>query len=102
MLSVVVVAYDMIRELPRTLFTLGTSYQRDIEADDYEVIVVDNGSPEPLPDRLAKTFAGHLRMERLDPASPSPTRAWKAWPTVTSRFATATTAPNKPSTSDCR
>ena len=75
MLSVVVVAYDMIRELPRTLFTLGTSYQRDIEADDYEVIVVDNGSPEPLPDRLAKTFAGHLRMERLDPAPPSPTRA---------------------------
>ena len=28
MLSVVVVAYDMARELPRTLHTLGTSYQR--------------------------------------------------------------------------
>ena len=75
MLSVVVVAYDMARELPRTLHTLGTSYQRDIHADDYEVIVVDNGSPAPVPAELVASFAGHLRLERLDPAPPSPAGA---------------------------
>lgn len=35
----------MQRELPRTLHTLGDSYQRD--RPDTEIIVVDNGSPTP-------------------------------------------------------
>ena len=75
MLSVVVVAYDMARELPRTLYSLDPRYQRGISADEYEVIVVDNGSPEPVPDDLRAEFAGDLRLERLDPAPPSPARA---------------------------
>ena len=36
-LSVVVVAYDMARELPRTLRSLAPGYQRGIAADEYEV-----------------------------------------------------------------
>jgi len=43
-LSVVIVAYNMERELPRTLQALAPSYQVDGERLDYEVIVVDNGS----------------------------------------------------------
>ncbi len=46
--SVVVVSYDIPRELPRTLATLAPRYQRGVEAGDYEVIVVDNGSPVPV------------------------------------------------------
>ena len=42
--SVVVVVYNMAREAPRTLYSLSAAYQRDISAEDYEVIVVDNGS----------------------------------------------------------
>lgn len=75
MLSMVVVAYDMARELPRTLHSLGAGYQRGIAAADYEVIVVDNGSPEPVPAALAATFPGTLRVERIDPAPSSPVRA---------------------------
>ena len=75
MLSVVVVVYDMARELPWTLYSLDPRYQRGISADEYEVIVVDNGSPEPVPDDLLADFAGDLRLERLDPAPPSPARA---------------------------
>ena len=74
-LSVVVVAYDMARELPRTLSTLATPYQRGIGADDYEVIVVDNGSPVAAESSMAEPFPGRLRWERLDPAPPSPARA---------------------------
>jgi hypothetical protein len=74
-LSVVVVVHDMARELPRTLHTLGPSYQRDIDADDYEVIVVDNGSAAPLDPSLVEQFGGHLRLERIDPAPPSPVQA---------------------------
>ncbi|KAA9133548.1 glycosyltransferase [Marinihelvus fidelis] len=47
-ISVVVIAYEMNRELPRTLRTLSPGYQRGIEAGEYEVIVVDNGSHQPV------------------------------------------------------
>jgi glycosyltransferase involved in cell wall biosynthesis len=74
-LSVVVVAYDMARELPRTLRSLAPGYQRGIAADDYEVVVVDNGSPQPVDETVIAAFPGRIRLERLDPAPPSPARA---------------------------
>jgi len=74
-LSVVVVAYGMSRELPRTLQSLATPYQRDIDPADYEVVVVDNGSPTPVDEALVASFPGRSRLIRLDPAPPSPARA---------------------------
>src|SRR3954471_25097452 len=71
-LSVVVVAYDMARELPRTLQALEPGYQRGIEAHDLEVVVVDNGSPVPLDPGAHRD---RVRWTRLDPAPPSPVRA---------------------------
>lgn len=74
-LSVVVVAYDMARELPRTLRSLSAHHQRGIDADDYELVVVDNGSPQPIDPALVADFPGRLRLERIDPAPPSPAHA---------------------------
>ena len=54
-LSVVVVAYNMTRELKRTLYSLSPKFQRDVKAQDYEVIVVDNGSTLPLIRRIDPT-----------------------------------------------
>jgi hypothetical protein len=71
----VVVVHNMARELPRTLWSLSPAYQRDIKADDYEVIVIDNGSAQPVDPEPVATFEGHLRLEWLDPAPPSPARA---------------------------
>ncbi len=73
--SVVVVAYDMARELPRTLRSLSPAYQLGMRAEDYEVIVIDNGSPRPLDESMLGSFPGRLRSVRLDQASPSPIRA---------------------------
>ena len=73
--SVVVVVHDMARELPRTLRSLSPAHQRGMAADDYEVIVVDNGSPQPVDPELVASFEGRLRLERIDPAPPSPARA---------------------------
>ena len=71
-LSVVVVVYDMARELPRTLRSLSPDHQRGIAAGDYEVIVVDNGSPEPLDRNTLRGFGADLRLVRLDPAAALP------------------------------
>ena len=70
-----VVAYDMARELPRTLRSLAPAYQRGIEASDYEVIVVDNGSPQPVDPALLDLFPGSARLVRVDPAPRTPARA---------------------------
>jgi glycosyltransferase involved in cell wall biosynthesis len=77
-LSVVVVAHDMGRELPRTIRSLSPGYQRGMSLDDYELIVVDNGSPQPVDfDELAAR-SPNLSGIRIDPAPPSPARAANA------------------------
>ena len=74
-LTVVVVVHDMERELPRTLATLDPAHQQGIGAVDYEVVVVDNGSTRPVDHQLLDRFGGHIRVERIHPAPPSPARA---------------------------
>ena len=74
-LSVVVVVHNMAREAPRTLRSLSADYQRDIAADEYEVIVVDNGSMPPLDPAVLRGLSGNFRLIRLDPAPASPAHA---------------------------
>jgi len=74
-LSIVVVAYNMPRELPRTLLSLSATYQRHVNADDYEVIVVDNGSTPPVERAEIDRLRGNFRLIRIDPAPPSPAHA---------------------------
>lgn len=74
-LSVVVVAHDMDRELPRTVRSLSTAMQRNIEATDYEVIVVDNGSAHPANQDSLREWIPRLRLLSLGSratASPVP------------------------------
>lgn len=65
----------MSRELPRTLRSLTPDHQTDIAARDYEVVVVDNGTPGGLDPSLGDDFDGALRMLRVDDASASPAQA---------------------------
>jgi glycosyltransferase involved in cell wall biosynthesis len=74
-LSLVVVAYDMARELPRTLQSLAASYQRDISEADYEVIVVDNGSPKPIDEALCRRLCPNMQLHVIANAPPSPVSA---------------------------
>ena len=73
--SVVVVVHNMDREAPRTLYSLSAAYQQNIAADEYEVIVVDNGSTPPLDPKIIDGLSGNFRLIRLDPAPPSPAHA---------------------------
>jgi glycosyltransferase involved in cell wall biosynthesis len=74
-LSVVIVVYNIPREAPRTLFSLSPVYQQGITADDYEVIVVENGSAKPLDPMQVTQLGSNFRYYYLDNASPSPARA---------------------------
>jgi hypothetical protein len=74
-LSVVVVTYDMQRELPRTLRSLASSYQQGMEDVDYEIVVVDNGSPSPIDLHEVEAIDPRIRVHRIDDAPPSPALA---------------------------
>ena len=73
--SVVVVHYNMAREVPRTLASLSPARQRGIAAADYEVVLVDNGSSYELSDSVLAEFGGRLITKRIDAAPLSPARA---------------------------
>lgn len=74
-LSIIVISYNIPRELPRTLFSLSPKFQRNITADEYEIIIVDNGS-EKVPDISAITNSG-VDCELITVTNPSisPARA---------------------------
>jgi hypothetical protein len=74
-ISVVVVVYNIERQVRRTLLSLSAEYQRNIDPGDYEVIIVDNGSNPPFDRRILDGLRGNFRLVRLDPAPPSPARA---------------------------
>lgn len=66
-LSIVVVAYRMRRQAMNTLYSLSTPYQHGVNPDEYEVIVVENRSPETLEEAdvlaLGPNYRYHLRDE---------------------------------------
>jgi glycosyltransferase involved in cell wall biosynthesis len=73
--SIVVVVYNMVREAPRTLFSLSAAFQRNINSDEYEVIVVDNGSTPPFDAQVLARLEGNFRLIRIDATPPSPAHA---------------------------
>jgi len=77
-LSLVVCAYDMARELPRTIQTLSPHHQRDMGDLSYEIVVLDNGSPEPVNAAALQAIAPNLRVVRIENAAASPAAALNA------------------------
>src|ERR1017187_1951039 len=73
--SVIVIIHNMAREASRTLYSLSAAYQLHIDADDYEVIVVDNGSMPPFDPKVLENLTGNFRLIRMEPAPPSPVLA---------------------------
>ena len=74
-LSIVVVVFNMQREAPRTLHSLSAEYQRCVSPADYEVVVVDNGSDEPLDSTDVAKFGENFSYRYLVDARPSPAAA---------------------------
>lgn len=73
-LSIVVVGFDMARELPRTILSLLPPYQQGIDLAAIEIIVVDNGSTVPV-QRSDFGPEGNITVLRVDDGGTSPCRA---------------------------
>jgi hypothetical protein len=75
-LSVVIVCYEMAAQIKNTLQSLLPSYQRNVSLDDYEIVLMDNGSAKIL-DEETRKISPNLNYVYLSPdeASPSPAAA---------------------------
>lgn len=74
LVSIVVVGFDMARELPRTIQSLRPPYQRGFANDEIEIIVADNNSTEPV--RRGQFPAdADLTVLRVEDGGVSPCRA---------------------------
>lgn len=74
-LSVVVVCYEMKRELPRTVRSLSRKCQEGLDDIDYEIVVVDNGSTSPIHPNSFVDIDPRIRVENVQNAHPSPAEA---------------------------
>ncbi len=74
-LSIIIVVYDMQRAAPRSIQSLTTPYQQGIDAADYEIIVVENGSGSPLDADSVRAIAPNVRYFYLENPPPSPAYA---------------------------
>lgn len=74
-LSVIIVVHDMLRAAPRSLHALTAAYQQGIAPDEYEIIVVENGSAQPLQAAQVETLGSNIRYHRLIDPPPSPAHA---------------------------
>lgn len=74
-LSVIVISYNMARELPRTVRTLSPALQRDIGEEDYEIIVIDNGSTQEFAPSQLQRLGGNVSAHRMLHPTPSPVPA---------------------------
>lgn len=74
-LSLVIIAFDMPRELPRTLRSLSPAMQQGVEAAEYEVIVLDNGSRRPFDAAACRAWLPDLRVLEVPDPGPSPVPA---------------------------
>lgn len=77
-ISIILISYDMSREIPRTLRSLSRSYQVGVADLAYEVVLVDNGSPEPLDESLWAGIDVPVQLLRMHDASSSPAKAINA------------------------
>jgi len=77
-LSVVLVAFDMAREVPRTVRSLLPPYQRGIDPASYEVLVVENGSGDPIAAATRAEWPENVRYLSMASPSPSPAAALNA------------------------
>jgi glycosyltransferase involved in cell wall biosynthesis len=74
-LSLIVIGFNMRRELPRTIRSLSPSMQRGMAGTQYELIVIDNGSTQPFDPDECRRWMPKASVHRMAEPTPSPVPA---------------------------
>ncbi len=74
-ISVILVCYDMAREVPRTVQSFLAPYQRKMAPEDIEILVLENGSNTPIPQSIRNEWGPMVRYINVPNPSSSPASA---------------------------
>jgi len=74
-ISVIIVAYDMPREVPRTVQSFLAPYQQEMAPGDIEILVMENGSSRPVPEAVRAGWPANVRYFNIENAPGSPAYA---------------------------
>ena len=74
-ISILLIAYNMPREIPRTVQSFLPPYQRGLAPEEVEVLVLENGSTLPVPDAVKAGWPSNVRYFDVPEPRPSPARA---------------------------
>jgi glycosyltransferase involved in cell wall biosynthesis len=74
-ISVIIVAYNMARELPRTLKTFAPHNQLNVDESSYEILVIDNGSSQYIDEAEYQRINPRVKVLRFPRPSMSPADA---------------------------
>jgi Glycosyl transferase family 2 len=75
LLSVIVVAWSMPRQIANTVYSLSGANQRDVDPADYEIILVENRSANLADQVQLQRLAGNLRYFMRNERLPTPVNA---------------------------
>jgi glycosyltransferase involved in cell wall biosynthesis len=75
LLSIVVMVYKMPRQAMNTIYSLSAHYQRDVNEEDYEIIVMENPSDDMLGKEQAESVASNVRYFYYEETLPTPVNA---------------------------
>lgn len=74
-LSIILIVHNMQREAPRSILSLTAPYQQGIDNEEYEILVVENGSSAPLDPEQVRQIAPNVAYHFIENAPPSPAYA---------------------------
>lgn len=74
-ISVIIVSYNMAREIPRTVHSFLPPYQKGLAPEDVEVIVLENGSTRPVDAKIKSRWPAQVHYKVVENPMPSPARA---------------------------
>ncbi len=74
-LSIIVVVYRMSRQAMNTLYSLSARHQRNVDENDYEILVMENLSGDNLDTQAVQALGNNIRHFRRKESSASPVNA---------------------------
>ena len=74
-LSIIVISYNMAREVPRTIESLLPPYQQNVHLRDYEILVMENGSSVAIDPIIIQSWPENVKYVAVKDPQPSPASA---------------------------
>jgi len=74
-LTIIVIFYNNKREASRTLYSLSSDYQKNINGISYNVLAIDNASPKPIEAKMVKQYGENFDYLYFETDLPSPCAA---------------------------